>query len=147
MEFALRPAAGADFDLAFEIKTEAMGPHIRVRWGWDEVFQTQHHAKKWAEKPWQIITVDGADVGTVSADFKSTHLQFGEFYVRAAFHGRGLGTAVLSSVLHQADERGLDTKLEYLKWNPVGRLYGRHGFRIVGESEIHYFLTRAPRSA
>ena len=29
-------------------------------------------------------------------------------------------------------------RLRYLKWNPVGSLYRRHGFSIIDETEIHF---------
>ena len=83
----------------------------------------------------------------MSIDFQPTHLQFGEFYILGSHRGKGLGTVVLSDALRQADARGLEVRLECLKWNPVARLYARHGFGVVGESEIHYFLVRQPNAA
>lgn len=147
MNFDLRPAAPSDFEFAFEVKRDAMGPHIRVRWEWDEQFQLRHHAKRWVEKPWQIICVGQTDIGTVSIDVRPTHMQFGEFYILAAYRGQGLGTCVLSEALCKADALGLETRLEYLKWNPVASLYARHGFKVVGENDIHYFLVRSPNEA
>lgn len=145
MSFRLRPAADADFEFAFAVKRDAVGPHIRKQWGWDEPFQLQRHAKRWAEKPWQIICVDGKDIGTVSENFQSTHMQFGEFYILARYRGRGIGTSVLVEALSRADALGMETRMEYLKWNPVGSLYARHGFRVIRESETHYFLVRKPQ--
>ena len=147
MTFDLRPALPSDFEFAFEAKRDAMGPHIRARWGWDEQFQLRHHAKRWAEKPWQIIGVGQTDIGTVSIDVRATHMQFGEFYILAPYRGRGLGTGVLSEALCTADALGLETRLEYLKWNPVASLYARHSFTVVGENDIHYFLVRRPNEA
>lgn len=147
MNLRVRPARPCDFEFALKAKREALGPHIRARWEWDEQFQLQHHTKRWAEKPWQIICVDGKDIGTVSEDFQSTHMQFGEFYILTPYRGRGVGTSVLVEALRKADARGVETRLEYLKWNPVGRLYARHGFKVVGENEIHYFLVRWPNEA
>jgi hypothetical protein len=39
---------------------------------------------------------------------------------------------------------GLPMRLRYLKWNPVGSLYRREGFRQVGETDIHFLMERAP---
>jgi len=147
MKYALRPARADELHFAFEAKRDAMGPHVKVRWGWDEGFQFQHHLQRWTEKPWQIICVDGEPVGTVSIDFQPTHLQFGEFYILGSHRGQGLGGAVLRDALLEADARNTQTRLEYLKWNPVASLYARHGFRVVGESDIHYFLVRSRHDA
>lgn len=147
MTAALRPARPEECELAFEFKRDAMGPHIRAKWGWDEDFQREHHRRRWDDKPWQVILLNDQPVGTVSLDWQSTHLQFGEFYIGAGHRGRGLGTTVVQSALRQADQRAIEARLEYLRWNPVASLYLRHGFRVIAESEIHFFAVRAPSAA
>jgi ribosomal protein S18 acetylase RimI-like enzyme len=71
-------------------------------------------------------------------------MQFGEFYILKTYRSQGIGTKVLAEALKIADRKRLETRLEYLKWNPVALLYAQHGFQIVGENEIHYFLVRLP---
>jgi GNAT superfamily N-acetyltransferase len=142
MKHHLRPARADECDFAFEVKRDAMGDHIRARWQWDEEFQRNHHAKQWREKPWFIICTEADAIGTVSLQWSASHLQFGEFYLLGVARGQGTGSAVLREVLLEADDRKLETRLEYLKWNPVGRLYARHGFQVVSESEIHFFAVR-----
>ena len=61
------------------------------------------------------------------------------------FQRQGIGTEVLLAVLQRADADGLPVRLEYLKGNPVGSLYKRHGFAVVAENGSHYFLVRPPR--
>ena len=143
MKFALRPATPDDCEFAFEAKRDALGPYVAERWGWDDALQMQHHRKQWVEKPWQIILCAGIPVGTVSIYWKPTHLQFGEFYITSSHRRQGLGTAVLSDTLKKADHRRLETRLEYLMGNPFRSLFTRHDFRIVSESESHYFLVRS----
>lgn len=147
MKFELRDATPWDFEFAFEVKRDAMGPHISARWGWDEAFQLQLHRKRWNEKPWQVVLVGSARVGTVSVHMQPTHVQFGEFYVLGPYRRQGLGTQVLRQALELADRNQLETRLECLKWNPVASLYTRNGFRIVDEDEIHYFMVRGPHEA
>jgi hypothetical protein len=52
---------------------------------------------------------------------------------------------ILSDFLKECDRTKRPVRLEYLKWNPVGSLYKRHGFEIVAENDIHYFMVREPR--
>ena len=147
MHFTLRAAAPDEVDLAFAIKREAMGPHIVAKWGWDEAFQREHHGRQWVQKPWQFICIGSTSVGTVSIHWKPDHLRFGEFYIVGNHRGQGLGSLVLVGALREADARKLETRLESLKWNPVRSLYERHGFRVVGENDIHYFAVRRPNAA
>jgi hypothetical protein len=76
-----------------------------------------------------------------------THLQFGEFYLANRYRNQGLGTTVLRQTLAQADARRFETRLEYLKWNPVASLYLRHGVQVVDEHDIHFFAVRLPSAA
>src|SRR5215213_629953 len=56
-------------------------------------------------------------------------------------HRQSLGTKTLQHCLALTDEACLPVRLEYLKWNPVGTLYKRHGFRTIGESDIPVYGT------
>jgi len=69
-----------------------------------------------------------------------------EFYLLPQFQGQGIGSKLLQSVLDRADELALPVKLEYLKWNPVGSLYLRHGFEIASQNDTHFFVVRQPKS-
>lgn len=144
VQFTLRPALDDDLAFAFDAKRNAMGAHIAARWGWDEKLQLEHHRSRWASKPWKIITLGTTPVGTVSINWEPTHMQFGEFYILDTYRNRGLGAQVLTNAVTEADQKRVETKLEYLKWNPVASLYARHGFKVVGESETHYYLARLP---
>ncbi len=145
MEPHLRQASADDYEFAYAAKREALGPHVAQRWGWDDAYQRSLHHQRWTAKPWQIIGLDAMDVGTVSIDVLPSHLHFGEFYVLRPYRGRGVGAAVLEGALQLAALRGLETRLECLRWNPAAMLYLRHGFHVVGESETHYLLSRPPR--
>lgn len=134
----------ADEDFAFEAKRAAMGPHILKRWNWDEAFQRDLHARHYREKPFFAIRRGDQRLGTLSLLRQSDHLRFGEFYLFPACQRQGIGTAVLVHCLAVADRLRLPVRLEHLRWNPVGALYQRHGFQLVGRSETHCFLQRAP---
>jgi GNAT superfamily N-acetyltransferase len=129
---------------SFAVKRAALGPYIVERWGWDEAVQRGIHEARLAEKPFFEIRRAGEAVGTVSVLRHADHIRFGEFYLWPAQQGQGLGTRILRHCLSLADTQALPVRLEYLKWNPVGSLYRRHGFVVIGESEIHWFMERQP---
>jgi GNAT superfamily N-acetyltransferase len=105
------------------------------------------HKARFAEKPFFAISRNDTALGTLSWLVCVGHARFGEFYLFAQHQGRGLGTHILKHVLAQADARHLPVRLEYLKWNPVGRLYLRNGFQPTHETDIHIFLERSPASS
>jgi RimJ/RimL family protein N-acetyltransferase len=147
MNTELRACTEEDFEFAFEAKRQAMGPYIAVKWEWDEECQRSIHEQRWKEKPWFLITLDTVPVGTVSIHHLDRDLvRFGEFYLLKKFQGQGIGTELLKSFLKECDRDRRRVRLECLKWNPVGSLYKRNGFRVVSENEIHYFLEREPNA-
>jgi len=129
---------------AFEAKRDALGPHIKKRWGWDEDFQYSAHKERFSEKPFYRIIRNGERIGVVSVFSTEKHIQFGEFYILQQHRGNGLGSRILKHCISHADKMKLPVKLEFLKWNPVGSLYLRHGFEIVDDNDIHYFMERLP---
>jgi GNAT superfamily N-acetyltransferase len=147
MEIGLRPAQEHDFNFAYEAKKLALGPHVEAHWSWNDEFQLGLHQQRWSERPWFVMELEGVPIGTVSIERHEDHIRFGEFYLLPSHQRCGIGSAVLHRILAQADEHHLPVALEYLKWNPVGSLYRRHGFVVVGESEIHYFMRRVPMEA
>ena len=131
-------------EFSFAAKKDALGPHIRARWPWNEDYQRQIHRRRFAEKPFFKIWRQDEAVGTLAWQIDNDHARFGEFYLFEQYQRAGLGTRILTHALGVADRVGLSVRLEYLKWNPVGRLYLRNGFVPTHETEIHVFLERAP---
>jgi GNAT superfamily N-acetyltransferase len=144
IRFERLPPTPDAFDFAFEVKRAAMGPHIAVRWGWDEAFQRRFHEQRFAERRFFRIVVAGEPAGTLALTAYADHILFDDFYLLPALHRRGLGTRILRHVLATADRIGVPVRLRYLKWNPVGTLYRRHGFREVGQTDIHVLMERLP---
>jgi GNAT superfamily N-acetyltransferase len=131
------------FEFALAVKKEALGPHIMVRWGWDEELQRKTHSERWATRRYFRIVRDGDSIGTVSIDEESDHVVLAEFYLLPPFHRKGIGTEVLARVLSDASAKHLPVRLQVLKWNPALSLYKRHGFVVTGETDTHFQMERA----
>ena len=142
IEFHVLPKDERALRYSFEVKRTAMRPYIVQRWGWDEALQLRLHSDRFSEKPFYEIVRSNCAVGTVSLMQHADHIRFGEFYLLPQCQRQGLGSKILQHCLALADARNLPTRLEYLKWNPVGALYRRHGFVVIGETEIHWLLER-----
>ncbi|MFG1907478.1 GNAT family N-acetyltransferase [Kribbella sp. NPDC048928] len=61
------------------------------------------------------------------------------FYLAPRHQGRGVGSAVLRSVLEQA---GTDIWLNVLQGSPARKLYERHGFVVASEDPVDVFMVR-----
>lgn len=145
MNTILKNCIDSDFEFAFETKKQALGPYIIEKWGWDETYQRKIQNQRWLERPWSLIMLENDPIGTVSIQhLDKKYNRFGEFYILKKYQGRGIGTMVLESFLAECDRDQTWVKLEYLKWNPVGSLYKRNGFKVIDENKIHFFLERKP---
>jgi GNAT superfamily N-acetyltransferase len=142
IKFRLMRQTEEELALSFEVKRAAMGPHVTIRWGWDEQLQYDMHRAHFSAKPFFEISRAGDFIGTVSFQILSDHIRFGEFYQLPNSQRNGTGTAILRHCLGLADSLKLPVRLEYLQWNPVGSLYRRHGFEETNRSEIHIFMER-----
>jgi RimJ/RimL family protein N-acetyltransferase len=129
---------------SFEAKRSSLGPYIEQRWGWDEQYQRRVHEAHFDAKPFFAIEYDRCLIGTVSLMRQPDYIRFGEFYLFPAEQKKGLGTSILKHCLDLADRHSTPVRLEYLKWNPVGTLYKRHGFDVIGETDTHWLMERAP---
>ena len=147
MKIETRPMVEADFELSYQIKKEALGPHVAKRWGWDDDVQRRIHRDHWEQRDFLAICVDAQVVGTVWIAAAPDHWRFGEFYILPRFQNKGIGSCVLAKAIANAEKTRLPISLEYLKWNPVGALYERHGFRRIAENDTHYFMEWQPTAA
>lgn len=142
MQIAIRPMGVDEFELSYQIKAAAIGPHVAQKWGWDDTVQRSIHTRNWANRRFQAIELDAEIIGTIWIAKFNHYWRLGEFYILPAFQNQGLGSQVLTQVITAAENVGQTLRLEYLKWSPVGRLYLRHGFRRIDENETHYFMER-----
>ncbi|MCD6074766.1 MAG: family N-acetyltransferase [Rhodospirillales bacterium] len=145
IRFEPLPATAEGFEFSFDAKRLALGPHIAKRWGWDEAYQRAVHTDRLKNKPFTQISRNDLAIGTLSFAMQTDHIRFGEFYLLPEHQRRGIGTRILKHCIAQSDSMGLPMKLEYLKWNPVGALYRRHGFETIGQTDTHWLLARPLR--
>jgi len=142
LQFAVLPRDEQAFAWSFEVKRAAMRGYIETRWGWDEALQRRLHRERFEEKPLARILWRDRAIGSVSLMRLVTHVRFGEFYLFPDYQRLGLGSRILRHCTQLTDAASLPVRLEYLKWNPVGTLYRRHGFVVIGETESHWLMER-----
>jgi GNAT superfamily N-acetyltransferase len=106
--------------------------------------QRSFHEQRFREKPFLRIIHCDVSVGTFALTRYPDHILLDDFYLLPEYHRRGLGTKILRHCLSVADAMSLPVRLRYLKWNPVGSLYRRNGFREIGETDIHFLMERQP---
>ena len=134
----LRPATERDAEFVYRVRVSGMKGHVTRLWGWDEEEQRARFAERRATSTFEIVTVDGVDIGVLSVDLQPAELFLGYLGILPEHQRRGLGTAVLGMLLAEAAVIATPVALRVLKVNDgARRLYKRLGFESVGETETH----------
>ena len=95
----------------------------------------------------RFILVNGEPAGFVQVKPADDHLALEHLYVVPGFQGRGVGAAVLESILADADRRSMPVKLGALRDSDSNRFYQRHGFVKVDETEWDIYYVKAPSAS
>ncbi|HEV2128036.1 MAG TPA: GNAT family N-acetyltransferase [Thermomicrobiales bacterium] len=137
-KWRLEPAMPGDFDILFDIHRRAMGLYVEAIWGWDDGDQRRRF--RGALKPGvQAVVVDGAIVGMLDVRRGDDEVFIGNIELAPEMQGRGIGSAIIRSVLAEAQGHGVPVRLHVFKINSrARRLYDSLGFSVVGETELHY---------
>jgi ribosomal protein S18 acetylase RimI-like enzyme len=144
----LRPATSADSEYCFELHKAAMGAYIEAIWGWDEHIQRDFHTGAFTPERWQIVTADGADVGMLHIEHRPTDIYLARIEIHPDHQGRGIGSRLIRSLLHQARQQGRELTLDVLVVNQRAKaLYQRLGLHEVtrhGENNIKVRMSTKP---
>ena len=143
MNWTLRPATHEDLEELAELRAVVMRPDLERLGRYDEHRVRQRLRDAYAPEHTQIIEVDGEFAGSVSVRPATADVRWLEhFYLNPRHQGRGLGTAVLGTVLSTADAERATVKLNVLQGSPARKLYERHGFVVEDEDPVDVFMVR-----
>lgn len=94
-----------------------------------------------------VVTVDGLLAGRLSVDRGDSEIHILDIALLPEYRGRGIGTALLTSILDEADMLGKAVAIHVERQNPARRLYDRLGFVQVAEQGLHLLLVRQVKIA
>jgi ribosomal protein S18 acetylase RimI-like enzyme len=140
----LRQATGADYTFLYHLHRATLKDYVTQTWGWDEEVQATMFKERFDPARYQIVVVEGRDVGALVMEQHTDALVLANIYILPEYQGHGLGTAVIKAILEQAGREKVPVTLRVLKVNPARHLYERLGFLITGETETHYLMSTLP---
>ncbi|MDH3582759.1 MAG: GNAT family N-acetyltransferase [Phycisphaerae bacterium] len=140
--YELRAATPDDYEFLYDLLVATMKEYVRQIWGWEETEQRERFRTRFAPEKFEIVVVEGQNVGAVSVERRPTELFLSEIQIQPAFQRRRLGTAIIQDLIHEAGRQALPVGLQVLKINPARGLYDRLGFAVTGETDTHYLMSR-----
>jgi GNAT superfamily N-acetyltransferase len=141
-----RPATPADVEPIASLRAAVLRPDLERLGRYDEHRVRQRLRDSFTPQHTTIIVTGGSVAGSVAgcvAVRPAGDCRWLEhFYLAAAVQGRGVGTAVLRTVLARADADGAPVRLNVLQGSAARRLYERHGFTVESEDPVDVFMFR-----
>ncbi|MDX2669775.1 GNAT family N-acetyltransferase [Streptomyces sp. NRRL_ISP-5395] len=140
----MRAAEPADVEPIAELRATVMRADLERLGRYDEHRVRQRLRDSFSARHTSVITVDGELAGCVTVRPAEDGLWLEHFYLAPRHQGRGLGSAVLNSLLERTDAQDLTVGLNVLNGSAARRLYERHGFVVESQDPVDVFLVRAP---
>jgi ribosomal protein S18 acetylase RimI-like enzyme len=139
MTFTLRPATKADADWLFAVRRTTMREYVEDMFGvWDDNAQRLRFGDPQELANIQVIVCDGEDAGLLHVERDRANIFLANIQILPVFQGRSLGTAVIRSILAEAEASGRPVRLQVLRINQAARrLYERLGFAVLNETDSH----------
>lgn len=139
---SMRPETGDD--IAFLRRL-----HVANRWheltqtGWPDAqkaaflgqqadFQRIHYAKAYGDAAFLIVEAQAGPIGRLCVWRSADEICIVDIALLPEAHNRGIGSALLRSVMEEARALGLPVRLSVEQFNPAQRLYRRLGFKETG---------------
>ena len=92
-----------------------------------------------------VVEREGTPIGRLVLDRGDERITIVDIVITPAERQRGLGTALLTRILAEADASGAVVDLRVAVGNPALALYQRLGFTITSTSETHTSMARVTR--
>jgi GNAT superfamily N-acetyltransferase len=139
MNWRLRPATPTDLEDLVEIRAVVMRQDLERLGRYDAHRVRQRLRDSYFPEHTRIIEVGGELAGSIAVRPAGDRRWLEHFYLAPQHQGQGLGTAVLRSVLDQAEA---PVWLNVLQGSPARKLYERHGFVVDSEDPVDVFMVR-----
>jgi ribosomal protein S18 acetylase RimI-like enzyme len=91
-----------------------------------------------------VIERDGEPIGRLYRWRVGTALRIIDIALVPECRGRGIGTALIRSLMAEASDGGADVTLYVERFNPAFRLYTRLGFEPVEDGPVYSLLRWQP---
>jgi histidinol-phosphate phosphatase family protein len=105
---------------------------VEHTWGWDERWQRRDFDRRFRACETFVIEAGAHVVGGLLLDSHLDSVNIVELQILPAYQGRGIGSAILKSVIDRAARDGFDVTLSIVDANTrARRLYERLGFEVT----------------
>jgi len=146
LDWTLRAATADDLEPLAELRAVVMRPDLERLGRFDEHRVRQRFRDAFVAPHASVILAEGRFAGCVALRPAEDAHWLEHFFIDPNLQGRGLGSAVLRTLLERTDADGTLVRLNVLQGSAARRLYERHGFTVESEDPVDVFMVREPRT-
>jgi ribosomal protein S18 acetylase RimI-like enzyme len=150
----LRPVEEADRPFLVELYGSTRAEEL-ARVNWDDATkrafvehqfaaQDQHYRANYPGATLDVIEVDSERAGRLYVHRGPSDIRIMDIALAPGFRGRGIGSALLRSLMDEADASGRKLSIHVEMTNPARSLYARLGFEPAGEHGVYVLMERPP---
>jgi GNAT superfamily N-acetyltransferase len=150
---ALRPVEPGDEQLLFRVYASGRAEELAVV-PWDEEqkeaflraqfdAQARWYREHYGAASFDVVLVDGEPCGRLYVHRGAAEIRIVDIALLPERRGGGVGTALLSDLLAEADATGKPVTIHVERLNPALRLYERLGFSVAEDKGVYLLLERA----
>lgn len=143
-DWTLRSAVVTDVEVIAELRATVMRADLERLGRYDERRVRQRLRDSFSTQHTSVIMIGREIAGCVTVRPCEGRELLEHFYLAPHRQGRGLGSAVLRTVLERTDAQDMTVSLNVLQGSPARRLYVRHGFVVEEQDPIDIFMVRPP---
>ncbi len=109
-------------------------------------FDAQHryYQEQFPHAAFDVILRDGEPIGRLYVDRRPGELHIIDIALLPEQRGAGIGGALMSQLLAEADRAGQPVRIHVERFNPALRLYERLGFTRIGDTGVYFLMERLP---
>lgn len=156
----LRPITEADLPALYDIYASTRAEEMALVPDWNEAHkaafltqqflaQHQYYQEFYKKAEFQMIEYNNQPIGRfyIHWTYSAHEVRIVDIALLPVFRGKGVGTAIINSILEKAValEKSVTIHVEYN--NPALKLYERLGFCKIGEFNSVYYLMEWKRDA
>ena len=136
------PVVQSDFDALADIRIAAMRESLEGVGRFDPSRARERLRSTFSPEHTRFIITEGAKVGFFTVRPSADGAQLDHLYIHPDHQSRGIGSAVMASIISDAEKQNVSILVGALKESASNRFYQRHGFLLRSESEWDNYYVR-----
>lgn len=111
---------------------------------WQFTLQHKSYQENFPKARFMIIRYKGRDIGRLYRVNMGDEIRIIDIALLPAFRNQGIGTKMITDIIHEAAASGQAIRIHVEKTNPALSLYGRLGFQLIRDAGMHWLMELRP---